>query len=239
MEVNFSDVYFILIKDLFLKNKENLKCEIDSKKKEIIIFENSSFNNNGISTEKKYNEKNKEAFIKWKQSKCLMEKKIFICSRIYPDLKLALEKRNWVENPDQESTFFDLKWSLRKLDIDFNTLNSNQIVNHFNGNTKITRKADLCKNLRNLIWFRNVEMYSFFPRCYDLSEANDLDEFIEDFKINKVILNYKKAECIIKEYVNNPETIISLEQLIISYNIIERKFKDINIVIDEPGNKIY
>ena len=73
-------------------------CE--TKIKEISIFKNRFFNNNDISTEKKYNEKNKEAFLKWKQSKDLMENKIFICSRIYPDLKLALKKRNWVENPD-------------------------------------------------------------------------------------------------------------------------------------------
>ena len=182
MEVNSRDVKLLWIKENFTKNKENIQ-----KKNEIIIFEKDSFNNKGKFTEKNDKEKNKVAFIKWKKSKGLEDKKVFICSRIYPDLKLALEKRNWVENPEQESTFFDLKWSLRKLEIDFLSLNSNQLVNHFKGNEMITRKADLCRNLRNLIWFRNVDMFSFFPRCYDLSDANDLDEFVEDFKLNKVI----------------------------------------------------
>ena len=61
------------------------------------------------------------------------------------------------------------------------------MVNHFNGNTKITRKVELCRNLRNLIWFRNVDMFSFFPRCYDLCEINDLDDFVEDFKLTRVL----------------------------------------------------
>ncbi len=167
---------------------QNLEDNINNKRKEIIILDKNFFSNDQkITNDKVDKEKKSKAFNDWKKDKNIENKKVFICSRIYPDIKNSLERRGWIENPDQESLFFDLKWCLRKLDIDFKNLDSNQIVNHFNGNTKITRKVELCRNLRNLIWFRNVDMFSFFPRCYDLCEINDLDDFIEDFKLTRVI----------------------------------------------------
>ncbi len=47
------------------------------------------------------------------------------------------------------------------------------MVNHFNKNNCITTKVGLCKNLRNLIWFNNVDIETFYPRCYDLCDEND------------------------------------------------------------------
>lgn len=52
-------------------------------------------------------------------------------------------------------------------------------MNHFEKNTSITTKVGLAKNLRNLIWFNNVDIETFYPNCYDLNDVNDYDDYIE------------------------------------------------------------
>jgi hypothetical protein len=31
--------------------------------------------------------------------------------------------------------------------------------------------------LKQLIWWNNVEVDSFFPKCYDLTDGNELEDF--------------------------------------------------------------
>lgn len=95
-------------------------------------------------------------------------------------------KRGWIENNDASSLCYDFKWTLRAKDIDHGRLSDFQIVNHFEKNTSITTKVGLAKNLRNLIWFNNVDIETFYPNCYDLNDVNDYDDFIEQFKALKV-----------------------------------------------------
>jgi tubulin monoglycylase TTLL3/8 len=66
-----------------------------------------------------------------------------------------------------------------------------QKVNHFEKNTSITTKIGLCRNLRNLIWFENVDIDTFYPRCFDLNDPDDIENFAEEFKTTK-------AEAILK-----------------------------------------
>ena len=87
-----------------------------------------------------------------------------------------------------KSLFFDLKWSLKSSDLEHGKLSKNQIVNRFEKTGNLTRKSGLCKSLRNLVWFRNVNVESFYPKCYDLSETTDFYDFIEEFKTVKVKL---------------------------------------------------
>ena len=114
--------------------------------------------------------------------------KVFIIVGGYWDLKKALEERGWVENPDISSPCFDLKWTLRAKDISHENLIENQVVNHFEKNTSITTKVGLCKSLRNLIWFANVDIDTFYPRGFDLNDINDYQDFIEEFKSVKVFI---------------------------------------------------
>lgn len=121
--------------------------------------------------------------------------KVFVVLGGYGALKRALLERGWVENPDRYSPCFDLKWTLKAKDINRDALLDFQIVNHFEKNTTITTKAGLCKSLRNLVWHANVDYETFYPKCYDMSDPNDLEDFIEDFKNLKV-----------KSLVFNPNT---------------------------------
>ena len=118
--------------------------------------------------------------------------KVFVIVGGYGDLKRALENRGWQENHDLNSKIFNFKWTLKKVDLNFLELMPHQIVNHFEKNTSITTKVGLARNIRNLIWFNNEDVDNFYPRCYDLNDLAEFDDFIEDFKYTGVNLLFKK-----------------------------------------------
>jgi len=68
------------------------------------------------------------------------------------------------------------------------------LVNHFPKASAITTKVGLMTNLKNLIWFNNIDIETFFPRCYDLSLEEECDDFNQEFKA-------VKAECVLKKYI--------------------------------------
>ena len=105
-------------------------------------------------------------------------------------------------------------------DLKYETLKPHQIVNHFKNNTELTKKSGLTKNLKNLI-FRNIDIDNFYPRCYDISERNDFEDFMEDFKITKLI-------SLLKEFSENSRTenLISTQKIICCLEIIERKISE-------------
>ena len=108
----------------------------------------------------------------WKKRNRVKDnQRVFFASGGYSELKKALRERNWVENKDLESPCFDLKWTLKAKDIIHDQLLPNQLVNHFDKNTAVTTKVGLCHNLKNLIWFENVDIDEFYPRCFDLIEG--------------------------------------------------------------------
>ena len=105
----------------------------------------------------------------WRKRNKLDDKtKVFIVKGGYGDIKRALKARGWVENKDKSSPCFDLKYTLKTSDIDFDNLQPGQIVNHYSKTTSITRKVGLTHSLKNLIWFNNVDVDTFYPRCFDL-----------------------------------------------------------------------
>jgi tubulin monoglycylase TTLL3/8 len=115
----------------------------------------------------------------WKKKNRVDEAtKVFIVSGGYGDIKRALKKRGWVENKDRDSVCFDLKWTLKTKDIDVNKLEEHQIVNHFAKATSITTKVGLTHSLKNLIWFNNVDIDTFYPRCFDLAIEEELEDFV-------------------------------------------------------------
>lgn len=49
----------------------------------------------------------------------------------YPCVKKALIERGWTQNPDRDSPFFDLKWTLHSQDIRTTDIEPWQLCNHF------------------------------------------------------------------------------------------------------------
>lgn len=111
--------------------------------------------------------------------------KVFIVKGGYGDVKRALKKRGWVQNKDGESPCFDLKYTLKTKDIDVNTIKDHQIVNHFAKATSITTKVGLTHSLKNLIWFNNIDVDTFYPRCFDMGLPEEFDDFTQEFKATK------------------------------------------------------
>lgn len=123
-------------------------------------------------------------FDSWKKRQGITDPgtKVFSITGWYPVIKAALEERGWVYNPDRESPFFDLKWTLKSDDLKSIKLNDSQYVNHFMQNTAITTKVGLLKNLKSLQWFESVDIDTFFPRAYDLNDETDMQVFTDDYK---------------------------------------------------------
>jgi tubulin monoglycylase TTLL3/8 len=73
-------------------------------------------------------------------------------------------------------------------------LQDSQIVNHFAKASSITTKVGLTHSLKNLIWFNNIDVDTFYPRCFDLTIAEEAEDFFMDFKATK-------AQCYLKKYI--------------------------------------
>ena len=52
------------------------------------------------------------------------------------------------------------------------------MVNHFEFINKLTTKIGLHRNIKNIKWFTEANAEHFFPRCYDLGNPDELEEFI-------------------------------------------------------------
>ena len=71
-------------------------------------------------------------------------------------------------------------------------------MNHFDNNLVFTSKYGLARNLRTLIYSDNIDCYEFFPRCFDLADLQEFEDFIENFKATKVIQDQGELRFICK-----------------------------------------
>lgn len=131
-------------------------------------------------------------FADWKRKNAVpQDAQVFAMTGWYPCVKQALLDRGWHYNPDPLSPYFDLKWTLRSIDVSQEQLQAGQLTNHFLKNVAITTKVGLIKSLQSLVWVADVHSDDIIPRCYDLSNPQDTQAFIDDFR-------YQKAECHLK-----------------------------------------
>ena len=107
--------------------------------------------------------------------------KVFCMTGWYPCVKDALLERGWHFNDDRDSTFYDLKWTLKSNDID-KSIKSNQLTNHFLKNTAITTKAGLTKSIAELHWHCDDHADHVYPRAHDLSTPHGFRAFLDDFR---------------------------------------------------------
>jgi tubulin monoglycylase TTLL3/8 len=159
--------------------------------------------------------------------------KFFVVNNIYPDLKAALLKRGWIENPEQTSNVFNLKWVLKKQDIEYTALTPHQSVNHFENNNSITTKAGLARNIRNLIWFENDDIDNIYPRCYDLNDVQEFEDFLEDFKFGEAIAILRLVEKVNDLAETKQEDIQFLKfKLCVALSVCERRLKPIEKTVE-------
>lgn len=144
-------------------------------------------------------QKPQKPFDVWKfNNKIPQSTKVFIIQGKYQDLRSALLRRGWVENLNNESIFFDLKWA-RSARVPFGILDW-QLFNHFPNNLQLTAKWNLCKNLNKLLQKTGSHSSSsFFPRCFKLNDSG-FSDFSEYFKLNFAI-------SLLKDAISNPYSI--------------------------------
>lgn len=122
-------------------------------------------------------------FADWKRKRGIApDKKVFVMTGWYPCVKDALVARGWVHNPDRESPFFDLKWTLTSQHLRKSVLQPWQFANHFQKTRSLVTKVGLSQSLASLQWFARETCDAIFPRCYDLSNAAETRAFVEDFQ---------------------------------------------------------
>ncbi|KAF4663743.1 Tubulin tyrosine ligase-like, member [Perkinsus olseni] len=168
-----------------------------------------------------------------KPKTAMSRKRVFIIKGGYNDLKEALLRRGWVENLDSKSTNFDLKWTLNAKDIDYIALKDGQMANHFGRNREITTKTGLTSNLRHSYSVHNLtDMDDYYPRAYDLSDPQDVGDFILEYKLTKCM-------SILRQFLHNVTSYSDASTLTYGPRIVdtalrvcERLQRDINDVID-------
>ena len=102
---------------------------------------------------------------------------------VYPDVRVCLLARGWVENPDPESSFFDLKWCLRTRSIYSPPLLRHQIVNHYSGaGACLTTKYGLLESIQHIRWYFDVNVATFFPRAMKLGTPAEFQALETEFK---------------------------------------------------------
>jgi hypothetical protein len=154
----------------------------------------------------------KDSYETWKISQNFStSQKIFIISGTYPDVRKALIQRGWVENPDSESPYFDLKWT-RNARIP-NNLQDWQMINHFPRNYELSVKWQLYLNIKQGSKNPKTNFLNFMPRCFRLDSRN-IEEFFDCFKVTFAV-------SLLKNYLKNPSQVL-IEHVIVSAVICKK-----------------
>lgn len=152
--------------------------------------------------------------------------KIFIVVGGYGTLKKAFLERGWFENPDRHSPVFDLKFAIKQSETCTQELQDHQIVNHFLKNNLITTKTGLTSSLKYLIWWNTVDMDTFYPKCFDLTDNMETEDFKNEYR-------FIKAESIVKIF-KKEKTIKHFERLQVALNVCWKRMKDVDDQLDDP-----
>jgi len=128
-----------------------------------------------------------------------LDTKIFVILGHYDDMRQELLRRGgWVEhefsdnkhnNHDSAAKFksnaFHYLYTTKGKDcFRIPNMSEKQHVNHFEGTKALTTKVGLTHNIKNLVWKHSIDIDSFFPQSYDLSDlkGDEMKDFMEDFR---------------------------------------------------------
>ncbi len=93
----------------------------------------------------------------------------------------------------------------------------------------------LTHNLNNLVWFNNVDIDTFYPRCFDLAMPEDLEDFVSEFKAIKAESFVKTYVREMKETNGEKSETVNDKLLKVSLRVCERRLKDLDDLIDDPN----
>lgn len=68
----------------------------------------------------------------------------------------------------------------------------NQMINHFKNSHEITSKSYLTKNLKNSQFVYGCTD-GYYPKCFDIGNANECEEFIHEYEKNVMSILLKKV----------------------------------------------
>lgn len=117
--------------------------------------------------------------------------KVFCCNTQDSYVRRALLSFGWYENKNINSFFFDLKWVYIDDENDYKFLIEGQYYNHFQNNKELTTKIGLTNNMKEYCEY-GVNFDEFYPRCYDLGNNKEMNEFIMDFENTNMMILLKK-----------------------------------------------
>ena len=162
----------------------------------------------------------------------IKKEKTFCIMGQFPDFVKALTKRNWKQVMEIDKLNYDFLFTLKITDVPFEDLDENIIINHLKKIGELTRKTGLLKNLRNL-YYLNISPDDFYPRAYDISERQDIQDFIEDFKVSRAISLLRKCQKLKGKNVNKKEIETALKivkdklDILIGATDLQKKFENV------------
>lgn len=97
---------------------------------------------------------------------------------------------NWVVHNTANTPLFDIRFDLNDNKDTHGSLQPWQLCNHFVGNRAITTKVGLNKSL--LLHEANERTDEWYPRSYDFSDQQQINDFVWDFYETGILSIIKK-----------------------------------------------
>lgn len=178
-------------KELALTKKENLSSNAFYKSR-VIITKKCDPETIEFVLKSKYTLDNSKNMTEYLKKLCLDPKtKVFCCNSQDQHIRRVLLGNGWFENKNTNSVYFHLKWTYTDSEQDYKYLLDGQFMNHFNNNKELTTKISLSMNLKNFCDF-GINHDDFYPRCYDLGDSKEVQDFEQDFQRTSLLNLLKK-----------------------------------------------
>ncbi|CAD8207870.1 unnamed protein product [Paramecium pentaurelia] len=98
----------------------------------------------------------------------------------FDDMKTLFNSLGWVEIDDVYTQVYDFKFCYLKKFL--HKPIPEQVVSRFASTKLLTTKFGLARSLKSCYILGGVDPNTFFPRCYDLSDEGDFEDFLEEYK---------------------------------------------------------
>eukprot|EP00747_Dinoflagellata_sp_TGD_P060983 gnl/TRDRNA2_/TRDRNA2_152311_c2_seq2.p1 gnl/TRDRNA2_/TRDRNA2_152311_c2~~gnl/TRDRNA2_/TRDRNA2_152311_c2_seq2.p1 ORF type:complete len:1616 (+),score=224.25 gnl/TRDRNA2_/TRDRNA2_152311_c2_seq2:71-4918(+) len=171
--------------------------------------------------------------------------KVFVLDGPDDHIRQALQRRlDWVENPVPASMFWSLKWCTTDCEDDYQSLQDGDLYNHFQNNRELTTKVGLLRSLQQLAVDEQVDIDSFFPRCYDMGVVSEREDFVLDFRRSaalKVALQHTRLCAAVRTHgtlggASSADFSCNVNTLRTAVRALEQWIQDLEgVVIDEDA----